>query len=783
MKTKLFLFFIILIGVMTAPVYAGDGPLFRNASLHGRVTNVAGSPVSDVQVQIFSADADNPLSPYGDYYSSTRSDGTFRLDNVPPGQYVVQLSDWKGRYSKTLYPGTLVPADATRVTLRNNEVMHIAPVVQAGGSIAGQVELDTGESFQWFDVTAYRHVDGAGWTEFERVNGQEGDRFELTALPNGPYRLHLIGDVLRGEDRVRIEQFYGNEPEISGGWDVTVDGMERTTITWPLEDRSVVLSGRVLSADGQPLARINVDVYRFTPAAGVGYEWSYPIGYVLTDSDGRWQVTLSEGGHYKAHFYEFTGQYVETYNGNMPTLGGAPVIAVEDEDVDGVDVTMHSGGAISGRLVVEGGTAAAESIHFDVFRWNDHDAYQPVWFYESDFDAAGNFTISRLKEGRYRVHAYAHLRGNVRDDVWLGGGSSLLDGTNLTVTVGETTTIKTIELFQNRGTISGQIVDAQTGAAITTAAVSVFSADNSSPHFIGNFEANSAGYFNVNHLLPGAYTLYVDDEAGRYIGSAELGNEPTATVTVQANANTAAKIELRRGGEINGRITNVRPLEYRSATVLRQVNGEWVSIAGTTIGRDGWYRIGGLPTGSYIVMFRGHSPCCGEFYVAEEFYGDAANAEDAEQIEVTAGQYASGINAAVGNHLMNFPVGEQAVGRISGHVTSESGEPLANVELSLYRSWTGRSGSVWWSYNADMVVTTDADGRYQFDGIVLGIRYSLDTFRIGINGANIGYDTIYYGDTTSFESAESLPLTIDEPHIKGVDVTLAHTGCMLTACE
>lgn len=781
MKSKLFLLLALTltIFVLGKPAYAADGPLFRDATLRGRVTDTAGNPVEGVAISLRVVDGQpNPNS----YPPTTYSDanGNFAMTNLVPNTYVAHLSDYQERYAITYYPGTLVPSHATRLTLRNDEVITINPTVTLAGKIVGTVRLGNNTPLSSMTVNAYRHVDGTGWVKFASDYTYDGDQFTLGGLPNGPYRLQASGYRRVDDQGLSYDEYYGGEKQISGGWDVMVNGSDTTTITWVMRDTTVRLSGRAVSESGLPLAGIRVRVYRFNAGALPGEEWMYPLIYTQTDANGDYSTLLTQTGQYKVAFIDWSEQYTTVYNGNMPTLGGAPIITITDEDVSGVDVTMNSGGSIRGQVVAVDGSADFNHFSINLYRWNEHDAFLHVNNYQLDRDRQGNFTISTLTPGQYRLKIDVNLYANVGYGFWYGGGNTLSEATSFTIGLGETADVGQFVAAQDSGVLQGQIVDVATNRPIVTSRVSLYGNNNI---WMGSSAVDGNGRFRMPYLPAGSYDLYVYDDGSKYVDSYQ-SSEPLGTFIIEPNKTTNANVKLARGGEINGRVFNSIQLDYRSASAYTLVDGQWVYAGGTGINSDGWYKIGALPTGEYIVRFSGSSPCCENYLIAEEYYGDVTDEDAATVITVELGGYVNGIDATLGNHVSDGDsyFDPQGYGSISGQLTDENGQPIANAEVFLYRQWSSPRGRTGWSDNTAMTVT-DASGNYQFDNIGIGAIYTTGNFRIGFDGAKIGYETKYYGETLSFDSAEIVVLTLDDLHATGIDATLAHIGCQISNCQ
>ncbi len=783
MKTKLFLFLVFSLSILLLgkPAYAGDGPLFLDATLRGRVTDGAGNPIRGVYVTLIPT---TDLTQFDSgHRMATDDNGNFEMTKLPPNNYVVKLSDpYLRRYAMTYYPGTLVPGDATKLTLRNDEVVTINPTMTHGGKISGQVLLEDGRPISGLTLSAFRHVEGIGWIKFDSTYADNDNRFEMGGLPTGPYRVSAYGYDSRDGQWLSFYEFYGGESSVEGGWDVWVNQAEITTVNWTMRDKTLRLSGRVVDANGQPLADIRVMLYDFNPSALPGEEWLHPTRSALTDADGHYSMVIYQNQHYKVGFEDWRAVYTPLFNGNMPTLGGAPVIAVTDSNVSDVDVTMNKGGGIRGRIVsADNTTSFRNEPYFHLSRWNEHDAFLPVYQYQIEQDDAGNFTITGLTPGDYRLHVSGEFYHNIGFNRWYGGDRAE-NAAWIRVELGEVTQLEEIVVGQDRGVLRGQVVDEATNRPLSNIEITLYTVENE--HFVAYFPVDSNGQFEMRNLPAGEYTVYVADEKGRYLDSADSGYEPDTTVTISENQTLHLTIALVKGGEINGQVWKTLPLTYVSVSAYQLVEGEWRYAGGTGVGGDGWYKISGLPAGDYTLFFHGTTPCCDTFMIAEEFYGDVTDQADATVITLEQGSYVNDINTTLGNHLTDGNASHEpkAYGSISGQISDDNQQPLANVEVFLFRQWTSPRGQTGWADAAAMVVT-DANGHYRFDDIGLGAIYTTGNFRLGFDGAKVGYETTYYGETTQFDEATVIVLTVDDPHTTTTNTTLAHIGCQISSCR
>jgi hypothetical protein len=161
---------------------------------------------------------------------------------------------------------------------------------------------------------------------------------------------------------------------------------------------------------------------------------------------------------------------------------------------------------------------------------------------------------------------------------------------------------------------------------------------------------------------------------------------------------------------------------------------------------QGNYSFGGLSTGSYKAEF---FPCADANYVTE-FFNNKATYDAADPVSVTDGQTTT-VNAALAHG-----------GMITGTVTNDNGDPVANICVSA--ELHDLSGG------APVSASTDSNGHYTLTGVPAG---SLSVAFIDCAGSN--YVTQYWDNKPDFESATPVPVTADAT-TSNISPTLHHGG-------
>ncbi len=214
-------------------------------------------------------------------------------------------------------------------------------------------------------------------------------------------------------------------------------------------------------------------------------------------------------------------------------------------------------------------------------------------------------------------------------------------------------------------TLTGTVKNSGTGAVISGATVQI---DNTQT------TTESNGTYTISNISTGTYTLTVSATGYQsYQGSVNLlegSNTKNVTLTPVTT----------QTGSLTGTV------KYGSTTVdgvLVQLQG----VGNYTTGTDGLYSFTQVSYGTYTLtaMKTGYSD-----YTASVTIASATNTHD---ITLTLGQ--------------DLPEPEAGKGHVTGYVTDDSGNPLANVQCTLYTHDTKEVGKY-------VIVYTDANGKYVF---------------------------------------------------------------------
>lgn len=401
-RTPLFFLLTVALAVGQAPQSPSSSESGKKATIEGIVVNeVSKAPLRGVAIDLRRSRGSGTVrdGENADYSAVTDSSGSFRIENIEPGEYF--LDHYKTGYINSR---TAFGISAHSLKLGEGELLknlHYALVPQA--IVTGRVVDDEGERVQGASVMlvhpSYWHGSvrmmpaGQAQTndhgEYRIVNVQPG-HYYLQADIQGPLGSsgHLAPSRAAGAPRVSfVSTYYPNAPDASQAIRIEAQaGLELSGQDITLRKEKVVkVSGRVLDVDGSPAKRVFVTFVAengFLPYSNRAY---------VADERGNFSVNNVRPGQYIAMANKMHSQDHQVAHAN---------VIVGDADVKDVVLQMPPPLDVKGVVVLEG----PEGKSFDF----SHLAIYVTPAGSSPFGAArtqvnsnGTFTLSPLSPGRY----------------------------------------------------------------------------------------------------------------------------------------------------------------------------------------------------------------------------------------------------------------------------------------------------------------------------------------------------------------------------------------------
>jgi hypothetical protein len=286
--------------------------------------------------------------------------------------------------------------------------------------------------------------------------------------------------------------------------------------------KGLVISGRVTTLEGQPIANASMEAKPFRGVEG--------RDTATTDRDGKYELTNLGKGRFQVHaaFKLSTADGPQDYLFVLPSVPGGSASADFDCDVD-----CHLAGMVRDEddTGVQSFTVSLRSLDMG---WNTQNFRFNV---TRTFDGArGFFRILRVPRGFYSLRVVAEGREVYQDD-------------NLVVGPNTRTVLRDIRL-RGAGGVTGELLSATTGRPVNNATVRLMDEDIATPEAkrLGlSARSDYSGRFRVGMVAAGKYTMEVTHP--NYLAYTLTG------VKVDRRRPTdVGTIRLEAGGSISGNV-------------------------------------------------------------------------------------------------------------------------------------------------------------------------------------------------------------------------------------
>ncbi len=667
----------------------------------GTVTSAATkAAIAGVQVCVY---------PTGEEFSEqcappTSSNGEYTVSGLATGSYKVEFSarNGGGNYVRQYYSEQSARSEAEVVTVEAGETKHeINAAMQIGGQITGTVtSAATKAAIAGVQVCAF--TEGG---EEECATTNSSGEYIVSGLATGSYKVEFSA---RNGGGNYLRQYYNGKSSYAEAEGVAVTAGE----TKHEINAAMLIGGQItgtVTSAATKAAIAGVEVCAF-PEEGGEEECA------ATNSSGEYTLSRLVTGSYKVHFSarNSSGNYApEYYNGKSSYVEAEGVAVTAGETKPEINAAMKTGGKITG--TVTGAATKATIAGIEVCAFPEEGGEGEC----AATNSGGEYTVSRLATGSYRVEFSARNGGGNYVRQYYSDKSSYAEAEAVAVTAGETKP-EIDAAMQTGGKITGKVTSASTKAAIAGIEVCT----------LQEFErecgiTNGKGEYTVLRLATGSYR--VEFVGGSYVTQYYNGkasaSEAEAVAVTAGETKPEINAAMQPAGQITGTVTSAAtkaPLRGIEVTALT-LGG--IPVASESTNSNGRYTVSGLAGGSYKVEFSGGS------YLRQYYSGKFSLAE-AEGVPVTGGSFTPGVDAA-----MYLP------SQISGTVTNAATKaPIEHIEVTVLTS-TG-------SFVASAL--TDASGEYSVSGLAGG-SYKVE-FSAGEYGG--GWATQYYNDKSSQDEAD-----------------------------
>jgi protocatechuate 3,4-dioxygenase beta subunit len=389
-------------------------PKKGTAVIRGRVVAAdTGRPLRRARISLTSAE----LGPEGRRTVSTNLDGAFEIKDLPAARYTLSVA--RGGYLSLQY-GQRRPSEQGRpLQVGDGEVLaKIDFALPRMGTISGHVTDETGEPIEGVSLYAMRLLYFEGRRKLVPISGStttdDRGEYRINRLQPGSYAVMASTKETWTVTENGKDTVYGYMPTYFPG---VVIGSEARRVTLkvgqevPAIDFSLVpgraakITGQALDSQGRPFARVSLT----DEVKGLGFS-SFGSGPdVSVSPDGSFTALNVPPGEYKL----IASRQATEEGGPEAAL---TTVNVEGNDIENIMLVGSSGGTVSGRIVMEEGSAPPKMSAVSV---------QVVEPYRGQPSATllgtfKDFGFSRVKEDG--TWAVSHVFGRARMQVTVPDG-------------------------------------------------------------------------------------------------------------------------------------------------------------------------------------------------------------------------------------------------------------------------------------------------------------------------------------------------------------------------
>ncbi|HET6809621.1 MAG TPA: carboxypeptidase-like regulatory domain-containing protein [Acidimicrobiales bacterium] len=731
------------VSVATGQTTTGiDAAMAPSAEISGTVTDTSSPPQPLGGICVVAS----PTSGGGASYSAiTDSSGSYTMNGVPGGSYLVDFYAWcgnQGSYVSQWYKGASTQASATPVAVTPGQTTAgIDAAMARGGSISGTV-TDTASppaDLAGVCVSANPTQGGAG-TGQSSASASDGT-YTIKNLAPGSYEVQFTGCQGSGN---YVAQWYSGASSPSSATPVPVTAGQTTTGIDAAMAPGGSISGTVTDTASPPKAVAGICVSA-VPTQGSGG------GGTNTASDGTYTIKNLAAGSYDVEFVscQSSGNYLtQWYNGASGPSSATAVSVTAGQTTSGIDAALVAGGEITGTVT---DTASPPN---KLGRICVSASGGGNYGYASTAPD-GTYTIANLPSGSYSVEFYNGCgdSGSYLPQ-WYKGASSQQAAAAVSVTAGQATPGIDAAMVPG-GSISGRVTDtASPPNGLSAVCVSASSTAPGGQY--GSASTSSDGSYTISGLAPGSYTVeFRNCGPGSYVTQWYQGasSSSSATPVSVSTGQTTSGIDaaLAPGGEITGTVTDTASPPDKLGGICVRASGSG-SYGYASTAPDGTYTIANLPAGSYSVAFSNGCGDSGSYL--PQWYKGASTSSSATQVSVAAGQTTSGIDAAM-----------VPGATIAGTVTDNASPPHALAQICVSATPTAGSGG------APGYATSAPDGSYSITGLAAG-SYDVEFYDCG--GPRRYLNQWYQGASTQ-AAATAVTVTSGQTR-SGIDAAMVLGG-------
>jgi protocatechuate 3,4-dioxygenase beta subunit len=514
--------------------------------------------------------------------------GAFTLDGLQAGLYY-QIRVRVGLpYPIEMWLSGVTRSDADLVAAPATVTVN----VPLAGSLTGTLSLYDGQPAAGIPVLPY------SWLNDLRCCGQAttgaDGRWTISGLYPGSYKVAF--DYCCELAWAVVQTPWGSNDQFfvpQGG---------TTVVDYTLPARTSV-SGTITDArTGAPVEGVCITLWSDDPNAGGGRGG-------CSDQSGFYWATDITPGDFRIEFTDLQGRYAPEFYDNVTDRASATVVSVPfGVQVSGIDAALTPGAVIAGRAV--DANTRKPVVGVCPYAYAGRTGPQIEVQHGECSQEDGRWRVSGLPAGATTV--YLRPINNDYLPIWAYSSSTQAKANVFTVQAGATTTLRDIRLTLG-GTLAGVVTDAQTGAPVAGAWVTIdpFTPRDDPFYLLHVAQTDSTGHYQITGLA-GDYTPLTFDQQGVYgfEWSGDAGSQATATtITIRAGRTTTYNVALDPAAILTGQVIGASGAPSGSNALVDVFTTTGDQVGWTSDVRpDGTFAVTGLPGGDVVVRLTYGSP-------------------------------------------------------------------------------------------------------------------------------------------------------------------------------
>jgi Carboxypeptidase regulatory-like domain len=596
-------------------------------SISGRVVLIGtDTPVAGVKLR------GSTSGPHGSRYGTGTSvisdtEGLFSISGLREGEHRISIDQESGYQMEPNESGYEEPL---KITLKKDELPDPLLIeVRRSRFILGTITNEEGQPLSYVTIrtaSVSQPIYRMNWKG--HVNSKEDGKYQVYGL-----------DPLATEFKVHFK--HSKYADVVTNVEFEEDEYEKV-VDMEL-GKGLNIFGYVTNSDSQPVKGATINAVCRKRSENVHFS-----KHVSSDTEGHFEITGTVEGKWTL---------------KAEKSGSAPAqqrgVAVEDEDVTGIELVLTQGHSISGTIFLGDEPITNQQVNFR-FGSGLRQMQRNV-----TTDEEGRFTISDIEDGIYTINV----------SIW--SMEEIPEGANLRKKIKDvaTGTEDLVIRFGWFGSISGVVKNAVTLEPIIDFKVRYQASDQGYFRDSEQMEGAEDGTFTIENIQPDTYSLEVK----------AVGYSPKIIENIEVlSGQTTDGIEvlLEVGSQITGRVivgSSGEPV--KNARI--HIDGEDFNRTQVSTDPEGMFTIASVASGKTYTLHVRHSD-----YPSKKV----------EQVETFEGEttYLDDIALGIG-------------GIIEGHVTDEQGSALEGAHLStMFATFDSKQG------------TTDEDGYYTINGVDIG---------------------------------------------------------------